>query len=118
MNRLSTLLLAPLAFSLSSPAAEAQDRSDLIQILQQQVRSCYTLPAEARGAELIVVELRLESNGALARKPEVIRGLPDSLTARAALRAIDKCAPLKIPKEFASLYQDWKVMRIQFNTTR
>jgi len=116
MNRLPTLLLASMAFSLSSPAAEAQDRSVLIEIFQQQVRSCFTLPMEVRGAESVILELRLEPNGALSRKPEVIRGLPESLMAQAVLRAIDKCAPFKVPKEFASLYRDWKVMRIRFDT--
>ncbi|MCG7393329.1 energy transducer TonB [Microvirga sp. ACRRW] len=116
MSRLSTLLLASVVFSLSSPAAEAQDqRRVLIEIFQQQVRSCYILPEKERGAESVVVELRLEPNGALTRQPEVIHGLPDSLMARAALRAIDKCAPFKVPKEFASLYRDWRTLRIRFD---
>ncbi|WP_243374949.1 hypothetical protein [Microvirga solisilvae] len=116
MSRLAILTLSLAAFSLSSPVAEAQDRSDLIPIFQQQVSACYALPAEVRGAEPVVVELRLKPNGALMHKPEVIRGQPYSITAEAALRAIDECTPFKISKELASRYRDWKLMRIQFST--
>lgn len=109
-----------LAFAVSSiPAfAEAEERGALVALFYEQVRSCYTLPIEACGTEPVVVEARLKPNGALEREPEVIRGSPHSLNAKAALRAFHKCAPFRVPKEWTQRYRDWKVLRVQFSTIR
>jgi colicin import membrane protein len=116
-RRIPVLLLALAASSIFILAAKADERRDLIAVFKEQVSSCYILPIEARGAEPVVLEIRLKPNGTLDREPEVVRGSTNSLNAKAALRAVNKCAPFQIPKKLIQRYSDWRVMRIQFNTT-
>jgi colicin import membrane protein len=116
MKRLRpSLLLIPTIFSASILSAKADDRADLVAVFFGQVKSCYIIPIEARGTESILVEVRLKPDGSLERQPEIIRGSPDSLNGKAALRALNKCAPFHVPKQWASRYREWRIMRIQFN---
>jgi colicin import membrane protein len=115
MTRLLRIpLLCTAAFSLSAFATQSDRQEDLKAVLRQQVRPCYALPRESRGAEPVVLEARLTSGGALEREAEVISGSPDSPVAKAALRALKKCTPFQIPPEWAPRYREWKVLRIQF----
>ncbi|PVE25858.1 hypothetical protein DC522_03560 [Microvirga sp. KLBC 81] len=119
MNRLlPTLLLGTIAAGLSACVTTSDRREDLKVVFHDQIKACYRLPKEAAGAEPVIVEVRLKSNGALERQPEIIRGSPNSFAAKGALRALDECAPFRIPTEWASRHGEWKVMHIQFDTTR
>lgn len=116
MNRLlSTLLLGTIAAGLSACVTAYDQRADLKAELQQQVRGCYVLPQEARGSDPVVVEARLKLDGSLERTPEVVAGPPNSANAKAAVIALKKCAPFQIPEKWASRYDAWKVMRIEFD---
>lgn len=110
------LLFIALAFGLSACISQTDRRADLRVALHDQVASCYPMPLEARDGEPVVVEAHLKPDGSLERPPVLLKGLTGSPNAEAALRALTKCAPFKIPPEWTSRHRDWKILRIQFDT--
>jgi len=116
MNRLlAVCLLASFALHFFGDSARAEDRSELLAVFFGQIVPCYMIPKEAHGTEPVVVKVTLKPDGALADRPEIIRGSPDSLNAKAALRALYRCSPFKVPMEWTSRYREWKVLHIQFD---
>jgi colicin import membrane protein len=115
MNRLFLLAIAIAAASFSPSAAIADGRADLVRLFHDQVKACYSLPRDAKGLELVVVEIRVKPDGALDGEPRIIEGSPKSIVAAAALRAVKKCLPFRIPSTWTPWHQQWKVMRIGFN---
>jgi colicin import membrane protein len=113
MNR---LFLLPVLGIVAACVTAPDSRADLIAVFHGQVTSCYILPTEAKGLEPVVVELRVKPDGALDGEPRIVEGPPKSIAAAAALRALKKCSPFKIPSSIAPRYQDWKLMRIGFKT--
>ncbi|WP_112664220.1 hypothetical protein [Microvirga flavescens] len=119
MNRRLVGLIAALALGPLSLAACATPteggRLALIRILREQVSRCYVPLVQARGAESAKIEMRLNPDGSLAGPPKVLSTPADSAAARAAVRAVERCAPFKIPAAFANHYSTWKVVQIIFD---
>jgi colicin import membrane protein len=108
---ISALIAAPLSTSI----ATADEMTDLIAFFKERFKACYTLPWETRGqGTIVVVEVRLNADGTLAQAPRVLRGQTGSAHAKAAIRAVERCAPLRIPAEFMPRHSQWKVMQIAF----
>ncbi len=103
-----------LSLGMSACVSGSNVRSDLVPVFMEQIRNCYTPPAQARGGEVPVIEVRLNLDGSLAHEPKVVRGNPDSLNAQAALRAVKRCAPFHIPASIAHRYSQWKLMQVAF----
>jgi colicin import membrane protein len=97
-------------------------RDGLIGLLQDQMRQCYTVPISASGGEVTppVLDIRLSADGSLAAQPSIAssgNSSTDRAVADAALRAVRRCAPYKIPASYAPYFNDWKHLNVGFDVT-
>ncbi|MDX3806853.1 cell envelope integrity protein TolA [Bosea thiooxidans] len=98
-------------------------RAQLIGIIQDQLLKCWNVPialANAHGGTNIVpsVRMKLNTDGSLAGQPGVINSSSDPLfrvAADSALTATRRCAPLRIPAQFAAYYDDWRDVVVNFD---
>ena len=93
-------------------------RGALVGMLQQQIERCYSAPPGAtQGVVLPMLDIRLNPDGSLTTEPRVMRAGNNSVDqsiAQAALRAVRRCAPFKIPAQYAPYYNDWKAINAEF----
>ncbi len=93
-------------------------RDALVGLLQQQIERCYSAPpGAAQGVILPVLDIRLNQDGSLSTEPRIMRGGSSSVDqsiAQAALRAVRRCAPYRIPATYAPYYNDWKAINAEF----
>ena len=93
-------------------------RDALVGMLQQQIERCYSAPPGAtQGVVLPMLDIRLNPDGSLTTEPRVMRSGSNSVDqsiAQAALRAVRRCAPYKIPAQYAPYYNDWKAINAEF----
>jgi colicin import membrane protein len=92
-------------------------------ILREQMERCYVPPVGAAGGNVIlpVLDVRFNPDGTLAGEPRVLRSGPtplDRTIADAALRAVRRCAPYKIPASFGPYYESWKHWNIEFELSQ
>jgi colicin import membrane protein len=95
-------------------------RSQLIGILRDQIEKCYSPPIGVSSGEASVpqLDIRLNVDGSLAGEPRIVRGGSSSLdraVADAAVRAARRCAPFKIPTQFAPYFNDWRLLNVEFD---
>lgn len=96
-------------------------RAQLIGIIQDQLLKCWNVPiglANAKSSVVPAVRMKLNTDGSLASQPGVINSSPDPLfrvAADSALTATRRCAPLRIPAQFASYYDDWRDVVVNFD---
>ena len=92
-----------------------------IDLVRQQIAGCWNLPAGAKDAENLVIEIwvAMNPNGTVrqARIKQQQRMLTDSFfreAAESALRAVlnKRCQPFKLPRQ---KYDRWKTMTLIFN---
>jgi outer membrane biosynthesis protein TonB len=110
----------------ASPAAQPpQNLSDQpltmseIDAIRQQISRCWNIPAGARDAENLVVEIRAMFNpdGSVARAEILDTGRMASdpfyrAAAESAYRAVLQCSPLQMPPK---KYNVWKIVTLRFN---
>lgn len=95
----------------------------LVALIASQVKPCYTIPAGGADAASIIsrVRLRLKKDGSIGVAPEVLGNLGVNANNRryidqmneAAKRALQRCAPYKLPAE---LYEGgWEDLIFRFN---
>ena len=89
-----------------------KEGADLKELLRDQIVRCYGPPVTENAQVSVVVTLRVNRDGSLAEPPTLSGGA--SARGQAALRAIQRCTPFKIPDEFAQRYDEWREMRITF----
>jgi outer membrane biosynthesis protein TonB len=97
-----------------SPMENAKARASIAGAIASQIRQCWNAPVGATGAETLVVKLRiyLRKDGSLTREPVIVdqaRVRSDDyyrVAAEAARRAVQRCAPLKLPAEYYDIWQD------------
>lgn len=91
--------------------SERDDRArrQAIEVIGQQVNRCY----DEVPLSLVVVRIRLSTDGSLNGPPEVISG-HDSPSAAAIVRAVRRCSPLRIPVSLAASYDIWKTTHLRF----
>ncbi|MBF9234825.1 cell envelope integrity protein TolA [Microvirga sp. BT350] len=104
----------------SAAKLNPSQRDSLIGILTEQIRKCYTVPVSASigNPTLPYLEIRLNPDGSLSADPAVLRAGPsstDRAIADAALRAVRRCAPYRLPAQFAPFYADWKTLNVEFD---
>ncbi|PTM41395.1 cell envelope integrity protein TolA [Bosea sp. 124] len=96
-------------------------RGQLIGIIQDQLMKCWNVPialANARGAVVPQVRMKLNTDGSLVGQPGVVNSSSDPLfavAASSALTATRRCAPLRIPAQFAAYYDDWRDVVVNFD---
>jgi colicin import membrane protein len=68
-------------------------------------------------SEKLIVEIRLMPDGSLSQPPKALGlGTASGLT-QAALRAIQRCAPFRVPATFNAHYDQWNRSRFEFDLT-
>ena len=96
-------------------------RHQLMGIIQDQLYRCWQAPIGAQTVDkppVPQVDIRLKQDGSLAAEPAVTNPSSDPLfriVADSATRATRRCAPLRIPAQFAPYYDDWKELKVNFN---
>ncbi|TXN24575.1 cell envelope integrity protein TolA [Methylobacterium sp. WL9] len=97
-------------------------RDALVGMLQQQIERCYSAPpGAAQGVILPMLDIKLNADGSLTSEPRILRSgqnAVDQSIAQAALRAVRRCAPYKIPSQYAPYYNDWKAINAEFEFSR
>ncbi|MFD2499668.1 hypothetical protein ACFSTI_13655 [Rhizorhabdus histidinilytica] len=88
----------------------------LVALIASQVKPCYTIPAGGTDTTSIIsrIRLRLKKDGSIAAAPEVIGNLGVTPANQpyvrqmneAATRALQRCAPYKLPPELFDAWQD------------
>ncbi|MGO4704973.1 cell envelope integrity protein TolA [Microvirga sp. 2MCAF38] len=117
VNKMASLGMATGSAAKLNPSM----RDALGGILKEQMEKCYQPPVGATGSQvsLPILDVRFNPDGSLSAEPQIIRAGPaalDKTIAEAALRAVRRCAPYKIPTKFAPFYDDWKFWNIEFET--
>lgn len=95
------------------------EQNQMVRAIQDQLRRCWRLDPGARGAEDMVIEIRvlLNPDGSV-RKTEildVVRMVQDAYfrsAAENAKRAINMCSPFQLPPR---KYQAWRELTLRFN---
>lgn len=96
-------------------------RDALIGVIQAQLRRCWEAPIAAQSLPnppVASLRIALNADGSLAGTPQVMNDAGDGLfraVADSASRATRRCAPLRIPAEFAPYYEDWKSIVVNFD---
>jgi colicin import membrane protein len=95
-------------------------RDSLIGLLTEQIKRCYTAPISASMGDITppMLDVRLNQDGTLSAEPSVIKAgssATDRALADSALRAVRRCAPYRVPAQFAPYYSDWKTLNVQFD---
>lgn len=93
------------------------------QAIRAQIERCWSAPAGASYAETLIVRIQiyLRPDGSLARLPKILderRMQQDQFyraAAEAARRAVQKCAPLDLPREN---YDVWREVVLNFDPSR
>ncbi len=117
VNRTASLGTERGASQKLSPSLRAQ----LIGIIQDQLLKCWNVPialANAKGQVVPQVRMKLGTDGSLMGQPGVVNSSSDPLfrvAADSALTATRRCAPLRIPAQFASYYDDWRDVVVNFD---
>lgn len=87
-----------------------------LDLIRRQLQACWNVPAAAKDAKNLYVDVRVEMNpDATVRDAKVIGSNGNLQVAKdSALRAVrnPKCSPLKLPMD---RYSDWKVITIRFD---
>ena len=110
--------------SLGSPTASAAKMSpslwgQLDGLMQEQYKQCWSYLGLNNGDQYIPeITVEFTPDGALAAQPTLrnppsdpsLRSLADS-----ALRAVERCNPLKIPPQYAPYYDQWKSRILRFD---
>lgn len=96
-------------------------RDQLIGLINSQLRACWDAPLAAQSMSnppVAVVRFSLSPEGGLTAGPDLVNSSSDPLfgaVADSALRAVQRCAPLRIPAQFAPYYDDWRTLSVNFN---
>ena len=92
-------------------------RDALAALVMRQIEACYMIPPGAQRSDgPAVIQIHLHPDGSLADEPLVLKnsGAAGRSIAQAALRAVRRCAPYKIPAQYAPYYNDWKSIHANF----
>ena len=89
-------------------------------ILKEQIWKCWNAPSWLAGGENLrpTIKFNLKPDGSLDGLPENAAPSDDPAMrtmAESAMRAIQECAPYKIPAQFKAFYEDWKKFSVTFD---
>ena len=96
-------------------------RDQIAGVIREQLIRCWQPPIAVQSVAkppTAVVRLGLRQDGSLSAEPSVVNSSSDPLFGAvrdSALRATRRCAPLRIPSQFAPFYQDWKDLVVDFD---
>ncbi|MCH9012888.1 MAG: cell envelope integrity protein TolA [Proteobacteria bacterium] len=100
-------------------SASALEQNEMARAIQDQLRNCWRIDPGARGAEDIVVEIKvlLNQDGSVQRVEivDVVRMVQDGFfrsAAENAKRAISRCSPFRLPLR---KYDIWRQLTLRFD---
>lgn len=101
----------------TSPKLSASERSAIGNAIISQVSPCWSPPvgAAADSNLVVTVKFQLNSDGTLVGSPTVVNSSSNPAfraAAGAAMRAIQRCAPIKLPAES---YDYWRQVNVNFD---
>ncbi len=103
----------------ASLSASALEQNEMARAIQAQLRNCWRIDPGARGAENIVVEIKvlLNQDGSVQRVEivDVVRMVQDGFfrsAAENAKRAINRCSPFRLPPR---KYDIWRQLTLRFD---
>lgn len=105
----------------TAPRLNPSQRDQIAGLIREQLVRCWQPPIAVQSASrppTAQVRLGLKQDGSLAGEPSLMNSSADPLfrpVADSALRATRRCAPLRIPAQFAPFYQDWKDLVVDFD---
>jgi len=109
----------------STPSASKQQLATLEDMVESQLKKCWYLNPGMKNAEkqIVRVHILLRSDGSLIGAPEVLNkeryndpdGAQFDVAARAAINAVYKCTPLRLPRE---LYNEWRDLTYNFDPSQ
>ncbi len=106
-----------------NPMEQARATANIQSLIATQIARCWTAPVGATGAETLVVRIRiyLRRDGSLEDEPIIVdrgRMMSDNLyrvAAEAAKRAVQRCAPLRLPSDY---YDLWRDVQLNFDPSK
>lgn len=106
----------------NSPKLSPSMSDSIRGLLRDQMMQCYTVPISASAGNVTppTLDIRLNPDGSLAGQPTVAsagNSSTDRAVAEAALRAVRRCAPYKIPATYAPYFNDWKYLNVGFDVS-
>ncbi|WP_375459998.1 cell envelope integrity protein TolA [uncultured Enterovirga sp.] len=105
----------------NAPKLNPSQRDQIAGLIREQLIKCWQPPIAVQSAQkppTAVIRLGLKQDGSLSTEPSLMNSSSDPLfrpVADSALRATRRCAPLRIPAQFAPFYQDWKDLVVDFD---
>jgi hypothetical protein len=107
----------PVAVKMSTKQWQSLDEA-----FAEQLRHCWTAPAQADDDRPFVAKIKVEfsPDGALLDKPTLLNAPTDpawKAQAALALKAVKNCKQLNIPASFGPYYAEWKTRIINFDPT-
>lgn len=108
------VVLTALTLSMPASAMTNEQQTAFLGHFRNQLMRCFTPPFNVQSGKARV-EIHLAPDGSLARPPKLIGPSADPASAQAALRAVSRCAPFRIPSEFTSSYDKWRLLQVEFD---
>ncbi|TDR89806.1 cell envelope integrity protein TolA [Enterovirga rhinocerotis] len=105
----------------NAPKLNPSQRAQIVGLIRDQLMNCWQVPIAAETAAkppVAQVRVGLREDGSLIAEPALMNNSGDPLfrpVADSALRAARRCAPLRIPAQFAPFYNDWKHLVVDFD---
>ena len=100
-------------------SASALEQNEMVRAIQEQLRNCWRIDPGARGAEDIVIEIKvlLNQDGSVhtVEIVDVVRMVQDGFfrsAAENAKRAISRCSPFRLPPR---KYDVWRQLTLRFD---
>ncbi len=100
-------------------SASALEQNEMVRAIQEQLRNCWRIDPGARGAEDIVIEIKvlLNQDGSVhtVEIVDVVRMVQDGFfrsAAENAKRAINRCSPFRLPPR---KYDVWRQLTLRFD---
>ena len=100
-------------------SASALEQNEMVRAIQEQLRNCWRIDPGARGAEDIVIEIKvlLNQDGSVhtVEIVDVVRMVQDGFfrsAAENAKRAINRCSPFRLPPR---KYNVWRQLTLRFD---
>jgi colicin import membrane protein len=103
----------------SAAKLSLSQRDALGALLKEQLATCWSPPIGLRDVNLKPqVRMKLNPDGSLSAEPVLANASGDAAfrsLAESALRAVRRCAPFRIPPQYAPFYADWRDWNITFD---
>ncbi|MFO1150792.1 MAG: cell envelope integrity protein TolA [Alsobacter sp.] len=103
----------------SGPKLSPSQKDQLGSILKEQITTCWSPPPGlSKDIGKPRVRMALNVDGSLSAEPVLLNAGRDpafNAMAESAVRAIKRCAPFRIPAQFAPFFSDWKELNVMFD---